>query len=188
MCEIIKYGKIVEFAHFLIANTFKTQSDIVAVDFTVGKGNDTLFLCDFLKNSGFVYGFDLQIDAIKITNELLVDSGLTNYKLINDCHSNLKSYIKEKIDIAVFNLGYLPGYDKSIITNFETTISAISECLNILSDRGKIYIACYVGHDEGKEKLAIESFVKSLSNKKYNVIEFKLLNKLNNPPELIIIE
>lgn len=51
----------------------------VAVDATIGKGNDTLKLLKVVGENGFVYGFDVQEDAIEKTRVLLKD--FNNYKL-----------------------------------------------------------------------------------------------------------
>ena len=51
---------------------------------------------------------------------------------------------------AVFNLGYLPGGDKSITTNGHSTISAIEQLLELLKENGLIVLVVYHGHPEGK--------------------------------------
>ncbi|MEJ7220935.1 class I SAM-dependent methyltransferase, partial [Staphylococcus gallinarum] len=84
---------------------------------TCGNGNDTLFLAQNVPN-GFVYGFDIQ--QLAITNTEQKVATFSNVKLIKDSHNNVKQYIKAehigKIDAAIFNLGYLPKGDKSIVT------------------------------------------------------------------------
>ena len=52
----------------------------VAVDATIGKGNDTLKLLKVVGENGFVYGFDVQEDAIEKTRVLLKD--FNNYCLL----------------------------------------------------------------------------------------------------------
>ena len=50
---------------------------------------------------------------------------------------------------AIFNLGYLPGGDKSIVTTPSTTISAIKQLLDIMAKEGIIVLVIYHGHPEG---------------------------------------
>jgi len=45
-----------------------TKNDYV-IDMTIGNGYDTLFLCN---NAKFVFGFDIQKEAINNTNKLLL--------------------------------------------------------------------------------------------------------------------
>lgn len=59
----------------------------IAVDATVGKGKDTLKLLKAVGDEGFVYGFDLQKEALDAANKLLKD--YKNYKLFLESHENL---------------------------------------------------------------------------------------------------
>ena len=54
-----------------------------------------------------------------------------------------------KITGAIFNLGYLPGGDKTIVTKPETTISAIEQLFTIMAPEGIIVLVIYHGHPEG---------------------------------------
>ncbi|QSX06794.1 class I SAM-dependent methyltransferase [Sedimentibacter sp. zth1] len=184
----IKYGKIVDFVHMLIKNSYEDDKNLKCIDATVGNGFDTLFLCNLCQNNGFVYGFDVQDNAIKNTEKLLNDNNCDNYKLILDSHENLLQYINTKIDICVFNLGYLPNSDKTVKTNYQSSIRAIENAIMRMSDIGRIYISSYILHDEGEESNHILEYISNLDRRKYNVIKIKLLNKNNFPPEIYIIE
>ena len=59
------------------------------------------------------------------TSQRLVEAGLTNARLHLTGHEHLDEFVKEPIRAAIFNLGYLPLVDKSIITQPETTLIAI---------------------------------------------------------------
>lgn len=50
---------------------------------------------------------------------------------------------KGHIDAAIFNLGYLPKGDKSIVTKPDTTIQAINSLLSLMSIEGN-YRTCYI--------------------------------------------
>ena len=73
-----------------------------------------------------------------------------NVTLIQDGHENIKKHIdiqfKGQIDAAIFNLGYLPKGDKSIVTRPETTIKAINAIFDYLSVEGIIVLVIYHGH------------------------------------------
>ncbi len=185
----IKYGQITDFVHFLVENSYKDKKDIIFVDATAGNGLDTLFLCNLLKDNGFVYAFDVQQDAVDRTRILLNNNLYSNYKLIIDSHENVLEYVKEnEIDAALFNLGYLPNSDKTVKTNYTSTINAIKNIITKLKKLGRIYICTYLLHDNGEESRHILDFISSLNKKDYNVIQIKLLNKENYPPEIFIIE
>ena len=46
----------------------------VAVDFTMGNGHDTVFLSKTVGESGKVYAFDIQPDALASTEQNLIES------------------------------------------------------------------------------------------------------------------
>ncbi len=184
-----KYGKIAKMVHFLIKNSYGGKENLNYLDLTCGNGNDTLFLCNLAGNKGYVKAFDILEEAIERTEELLRDNcQYNNYELIHSGHEDVEKYLNEKIDVAVFNLGYLPKYNKEHYTKPETTIKAITSLLPYLKDEGRIYITAYIGHDEGYEISKIFDFLKDLDKRKYNVIQIKLINKNNLPPELFIVE
>ena len=123
----------------------------VAVDFTMGNGNDTLFLSETVGNSGKVYAFDIQEAALESTEERLKAAGAPeNYTLICASHHLVKDYVKEPIDAGMFNLGYLPGSGKKSLTTMrETTMPAVEAAIELLKPDGALIIAVYPGHEEG---------------------------------------
>lgn len=134
----------------LICEKFIKKGDLV-VDATCGNGNDTLMLSRLAKE---VYSFDIQKNAINKTKELLNKNTINNVKLINDSHEYIDKYLdsyKEKISLIMFNLGYLPGGNKNIMTNHKTTLKAIQKSLNLLNKKGIILVTCYP-HEEGKKE------------------------------------
>ena len=89
----------------------------IAVDFTMGNGHDTLWLSQQMGEEGHVYAFDIQKQAIDSTHALLEkENALSNVTLIHDSHANVKQYVTSPICAGMFNLGYLPGGDKSVTT------------------------------------------------------------------------
>ena len=135
------------------------------VDFTMGNGHDTLWLADQVGKDGRVYAFDIQPQALENTKKLLEEHGVDNATLILDSHANVKEYVKESICVGMFNLGFLPGGDKSITTKHESSLAAIKAGIELLCDDGALLIAVYPGHEEGTiEVNLICLFLPSYSN------------------------
>ncbi|TPR40117.1 tRNA (mnm(5)s(2)U34)-methyltransferase [Apilactobacillus micheneri] len=183
----MKLEPSLRYSHTIMSQVIKSGDNVI--DATVGKGNDTEFLSKLVKEHGKVYGFDLQKDAINITKKRLEKNNLNNTKLFNIGHEKIKEYVKDKINGAIFNLGYLPGGNKDIITKPKTTITAIKACLELLEKDGIVILVLYYGHPGGKtEKNAVIDFVKNLEQKEYSVLEYKFINQINEPPILIAIQ
>lgn len=184
----MKLEPSVTYSHTLLSNVV-SENDIV-VDGTVGKGNDTEFLARLVGNQGKVYGFDIQKEAIQKTQERINQNNLNNQvKLINDGHENISNYVNDNIQAAIFNLGYLPGGNKEVITLPETTLKAIQSSLSLLSIGGIVIIVLYYGHPGGElEKEKVLSFVQSLDQKQYAVLKYEFVNQINCPPILIAIQ
>ncbi len=138
-----------------IALSFLREGDFV-IDATCGNGHDTLFLSDTVGESGKVFAFDIQQQAMESSKALLEKSGKTpqNVQFVLDSHANLKSRLPEavkgKINCAVFNLGYLPNSDKTVITGPQSTLKALQSCLDIKANRFLLSVLCYVGHEGGQ--------------------------------------
>ncbi len=161
----------------------------IAVDCTLGNGNDTILLANLVGNEGKIFSFDIQKEAIQETKEKLKDFPYKNIILINDGHENLDKYIQEKVNLFVFNLGYLPGNNHNVTTKAETTLKAVEKALKLLDDNGIVLLAIYHGHESGKEeKIVLEDFTSKLDQKVYNVMKSVFINQANNPPILICVE
>lgn len=150
----------------------------VCADFTMGNGHDTLFLSKVVGESGKVYAFDIQESALESTRARLIAEGAPeNYELIHDSHHNAKSYIKTPIKAGMFNLGYLPGGDKSVTTKRETTIAAIEAAVELLAPDGILLIAVYPGHEEGTiEGNLIGDMLEKFDRRKYCCVKFRIIN------------
>ena len=172
-----------EMAHDFLAQVI-TQEDIVA-DATMGNGHDTLFLAKLAKQ---VYAFDIQEQALEKTSQRLQEAGLTNAELILQGHETVDQFVTE-VKAAIFNLGYLPSADKSIITQPQTTIEALDKLCQMLVKGGRIAIMIYYGHDGGDiERDAVLNYVSQLPQQEYTATIYRTLNQINNPPFLVMIE
>lgn len=162
----------------------------IVVDATLGNGFDSVKLLKKIGPQGKLYAFDVQEEAIENALVNFKEEGLLqyNYQIYNKSHDKI-DLINEEVDFIIYNLGYLPGGDKSITTKKETTIRSISKGLEILKPNGLMVIVSYHGHIAGKEeKLALEDFLTSLDQKRYNCLKSGFINQRNNPPILYLIE
>lgn len=172
-----------EMAHDFLAQVI-TPEDIV-VDATMGNGYDTLFLAKLAKQ---VYAFDIQEQALEKTSQRIQEAGLTNVDLILQGHETVDEYVTE-VKAAIFNLGYLPSADKSIITQPQTTLEALEKLCQMLIKGGRIAIMIYYGHEGGDiERDAVLDFVSQLLQQEYTATIYRTLNQINNPPFLVMIE
>ena len=172
-----------EMAHDFLAQVI-TQEDIV-IDATMGNGHDTLFLAKLAKQ---VYAFDIQKQALEKTSQRLQEAGLTNAELILQGHETVDQFVRE-VKAAIFNLGYLPSADKSIITQPQTTLDALDKLCHMLVKGGRIAIMIYYGHEGGDiERDAVMDYVSHLPQQEYTAAIYRTLNQINNPPFLVMIE
>lgn len=171
----------------LVKTLMTNEKDIdLAVDMTAGNGNDSLFILDEIK-ANRVVAFDIQNDAEEATRKLLGERD--NFLFILDSHANIDKYIKEKIDLAVYNLGYLPKGDKTITTKYESTLESLKKLLQLLGKNAKVYMTIYPGHDQGRiEAYKIEDFIARLPNNKYAIMKISYPNKGTIAPYIVIIE
>ena len=172
-----------EMAHDFLSQVI-TQEDIV-VDATMGNGHDTLFLAKLAKQ---VYAFDIQEQALEKTSQRIQEAGLTNVDLILQGHETVDQFVTE-VKAAIFNLGYLPSADKSIITQPQTTLEALEKLCQMLVKGGRIVIMIYYGHEGGDiERDAVMDYVSQLPQQEYTATIYRTLNQINNPPFLVMIE
>ena len=167
--------------HFILEHLNEGE---VAVDFTMGNGNDTLFLSKTVGEGGKVYAFDIQEEALAATREHLVANGAPdNYTLICASHHLVEDYVKEPIKAGMFNLGYLPRSGRKAITTLrETTMPAVEAAIRLLAPDGVLLIAIYPGHEEGAlEGDMLREYFKTLSRFKVCASEFRILNSPTSP-------
>ncbi len=174
-----------------IASSY-TFPGCVIVDATCGNGHDTLALA--ASGPSKLYAFDIQQQAVDNTIVLLKANGYENHldngtiSIICDSHSNMQEHVNEPADLIVFNLGYLPGGDKSITTSADETIQAIQTSLDLLNKDGLLCITMYSGHAEGKsEKEMLMQMAHDLDSKVYHVAYVNFINQHKAPPEILLI-
>ena len=180
----IKQSQITYWCHEIIRS--QAEAGGCYIDATMGNGNDTAFLAGLSKK---VYAFDVQEQALGKTSQRLSDLGIENTELILDGHENLDHYVREPIRAAIFNLGYLPSADKSVITKPHTTLEAIEKILDRLEVGGRLAIMIYYGHNGGDmEKDAVLEYVIGLNQRDFTAMLYQPLNQINTPPFLVMLE
>lgn len=160
------------------------------IDATMGNGKDTLWLAGLVGETGKVYAFDVQKDAVERSRARLEEAGLLDrVRLIHDGHERVLSHVQEPVDAAVFNLGWLPGGDKRFTTRVDTTLQALKGCLELLKPGGLMTICAYPGHEEGElERRAIREWAAALDSARYDALTKAYLNQPNKPPQLFAIK
>lgn len=166
-----------------------------AVDATLGKGFDTLFLAQQVGLGGRVFGFDIQAEAIEVSRKfLLAHDCLDRVSLILGSHANMESLLPPnvhgKIAAFMFNLGYLPGFDKRIITQQESTLEALAASRKLIAKRGIISILAYPGHPGGEiETQAVIHYCEALAGEPHFSLQvFHSESAQAHAPILLIIE
>jgi len=182
---------LVEKAHRILAGHLPRGG--LAIDATAGNGHDTLFLAKHTGSTGHVYAFDIQQQAIKATRKLLQQAGLLRrVTLFHAGHETLLEHLPGravgKIHTATFNLGYLPGGDKTLITSAETSITALSATCQALAPAGCITIMVYPGHPGGvQEADAVKRWCGRLDRRLFTVQKITLQGCRRQPPQLLVI-
>ena len=88
----------------------------------------------------------------------------------------------------IFNLGYLPGGNKSFTTKKKDTLQAVDAALDLIKVGGVVTVVLYSGHEEGaKEKAALLQMAEKLPASQYHVAYTSLLNQKTAPPEVLFI-
>lgn len=156
----------------------------VAVDCTMGNGNDTAFLSETVGKTGKVYAFDIQEEAIESTRARLAERGCPeNYTLIRASHHRILEYVTESPRAVMFNLGYLPGSGKKQVTTLrETTMEAVRGAISILSSDGILLVAVYPGHEEGRlEGEMLRDYFSALDRREICCSCFRIVNSPSSP-------
>ena len=176
MVDLIELHK-----HFILQHL---RDGEVAVDFTMGNGNDTLFLSKAVGESGKVYAFDIQEEALISTRAHLLENGAPeNYELICASHHRVRDFVHEPIKAGMFNLGFLPrSQNKRVTTMRETTMPAVEAAIDMLLPDGVLIIAIYPGHEEGAmEGDMLREYFQTTSRFYICPSEFRILNSPASP-------
>jgi tRNA G37 N-methylase Trm5 len=167
------------------------KADDIVIDATCGNGLDTLALARFKPKR--IYALDIQKSALDSAGELInkhlsaVDQEKIEWVLTS--HVIFPSEILDNsVKLIVYNLGYLPKGDKSIVTKPETTLQSLENALKLITLGGCISLTCYPGHPEGaKEERDLLEYAAKLHPKEWSCCHHCWLNR-NQSPSLLIIQ
>jgi len=180
-------GSLLKKSHALVSVVVR-QGDVV-VDATMGNGYDTLFLAQCVGSSGKVIGFDVQEKALVATGRRLLAAGVlaSSFNLHRVSHAKLSEYVPSGVAAVLFNLGYLPGADKSLITQVETSLDALAQSLACLRSGGLLSVMCYPGHAGGdKEAEAVKRWMEEIDGVDADVQMVQSTRALEKSPFLLV--
>lgn len=178
----------VRVAHTLLEHQVKKAR--LLLDATAGNGEDTLFLARLSPADAHVYAFDIQQRALDETARKLEAAQLrSKVSLLLDDHARMDAYITGGIDVAVCNLGYLPGGDHAVTTVARTTLLALEKLVALLAPGGLAAITAYPGHEAGREEEAcVRAFLEKLPAKTITACRYVMVNHARTAPVLYLVE
>jgi ubiquinone/menaquinone biosynthesis C-methylase UbiE len=143
--------RLTEYVHLCLEKHLKNGDCVL--DATAGNGYDTLKAAQLIQPNGQVTSIDIQEDAIEAT-----EARLTQAKLNTLCefhlgsHGELLERLNQTFDAILFNLGYLPGSDKMVITTPRETLSALNQSPKLLKENGILFVTAYRQHTGGQDE------------------------------------
>lgn len=185
----MRINRVNEYHHSLLRPLIRAGDTVV--DCTVGNGHDAVFLAEAVGRKGCVVGFDIQKTALVRTRLRLVEAGIEEgrFRLIEGSHSDLGRHVPAGIGGVVYNLGYLPGGDRSVVTRRGTTLRSIAEALKLLRPEGFVSATLYYGHDGGRDEAAgILEYVRALDHDRFKVAHLSYPNLPNDPPSIVMVQ
>ena len=181
---------LTEQAHAILRQVIRPGD--VTIDATAGNGHDTRFLAELVGQSGHVFAIDVQPEALQQTAALLGEAALAQVHLVQRDHAELKTIIPRRhhghVAAVMFNLGFLPGGDRSLATRTDSTVEAIRSALDLLQTGGVLTIIAYPGHSEGAgEAVAVEGLIRNLASADYATAKHAAASGKHTAPMLFAI-
>ena len=179
---------LINIAHQQISESLKSGD--IAIDATLGNGHDARYLKNLVGPTGLVFGFDIQLAALAATQANNTEA--TGLTLIHASHALMAENIPVQhhghIKAIMFNLGYLPGGDKSIITQTDSTLCALNAAIALLAAKGIMTIMAYPGHAGGDlETTQIEHWCEQLDQSQFSYqINYSTVNSATAPRLFIL--
>lgn len=174
-----------QLAHLLLSMAIG-PGDVV-IDATAGNGHDTLFLASCVGEAGRVLAFDIQAPAIESTRRRVEAAGVAGrVRLFHESHVKMEAYAEAgSVAAILFNLGYLPGQDKSVLTKHASTLAALEASGRLLMPGGALSVICYPGHAEGAvEAGRVESWLEEKASAGWKLATYRLHGTLQPSPVL----
>ncbi|MEW4487817.1 class I SAM-dependent methyltransferase [Thalassoglobus sp. JC818] len=184
--------QLTELAHSLLRDVVRTGD--LAIDATAGNGHDTLFLSELVGSIGRVIACDVQQEALDSTHKLLQQHDKENVDLVLESHATLLPRIAEEAaqiaSAVMFNLGYLPGGDKTRTTTADSSSVAIRAATLLLKPNGVLTVTAYVGHPGGlDEAIRVEELIQTrCESDEFESLYEPLIDSSSNAPRLYAIK
>lgn len=182
----------VELAHLLWQSVLSPGDRVL--DATCGNGQDARVLADLCleEGRGELHVLDIQKEAVMATSAHLKQnlraSLMSQVHSHHLCHSGLCEIPGTSFKLIVYNLGYLPGSDKLVITRTDTTLQSLNQALERLDMGGYLSIICYPGHAGGDEEAkAVKEWASALGSS-FAVSLHTWINRSTRAPYLIWVE
>jgi len=188
------------------------------IDATVGNGHDAAVLAEALGRAGggTLLCLDAQAVALERSQERL-RGVLSEWELregadewlavqrssgvelvvrwVEGCHAaTLRALPPRSAALVVFNLGYLPGGDKTFTTTAATTVAALEAAEAVVAHGGCVSATIYPGHAEGlTEEAAVLDHAAGLTQGRWSVYHTAWLNQRNKrngrrAPSLVLLQ
>ena len=175
-----------ELAHRLLEGVVCEGS--LAVDATAGNGHDTLFLARLVGPTGRVLAFDVQAAAIDSARTLLENEEVAERVMFfQESHALLADHAEQgSVGVVMFNLGYLPGADRAVITETAGTLAALESAAQVLRPGGWLCVTCYPGHSGGGDEAgAVEHWMEAKASSGWRVARYGLIGTRKPAPFLL---
>lgn len=162
------------------------------VDATLGNGHDAAFLLRCAPPDALLLAVDVQARAIEAARPRLaaaqaackredvsVQIFCRGHEELPRIWAELPAHIRQRPLLgAMFNLGWLPGGEKSCLTRTPTTLAALDFLLAQLMPQGCISLHCYTGNDGGAdEEAAVLRRVAGLPSRRWRVAHCRDANR-----------
>lgn len=160
------------------------------VDATLGNGHDAAFLLSCAPPEALLLGVDIQPGAVSAATERLaaarqarpdcqVQIFCRGHQDLPQIWAGLPPSLQQRPLLAgIFNLGWLPGGDKSCLTQAGTTLAALDFLLERLMPQGCLSVHCYTGNQGGpEEEAAVLRRAAALPPRRWRVVHCRDANR-----------
>lgn len=135
----------------------RLQVGDLAIDATAGNGYDSAFCAALIAPRGQLFFIDRQRAAIEATRQRILQQAKScHYEAYLGDHAKVLPALHEhytgQAKAIIFNLGYLPGSDKRIQTQPDSTRRALAAAQQLLHPKGLLLVTAYRGHPGGQEE------------------------------------
>ena len=165
------------------------------IDATCGNGHDSSLLAQLAlgEEQGCLFCLDVQEKALEATRQRLTASLSTAQKkrvqYVQQSHETFPEVPPQSVSLIVYNLGYLPGSDKQVKTQPETTLKSLAQAAPLIRSGGAISLVAYPGHAEGAiEQTVLLKELSQWSRSGWSICQHSWTNRGMAAPSLFLIQ